>query len=139
MPNTTNRGYFYPSGTEAPNGPYALQTLADAVDADVEDIDTRLTDLTVAMPTAVQAGSGTIAIGAGVPSATLAVTFPTAFSAAPVVVANLTANVAGRASLLKLYPISITATGFTAKMQTSDNNDVGTSYTLGFNWVAVAP
>lgn len=139
MPNTPNRGYPYPGVSEVPDGPFAFQSGFEAVDTDVEEIDGRLTDLTDAMPTAVQAGSGSISIGAGVPSATLAVTFPTAFAAAPVVVANLTANVTGRASLLKLYPISITATGFSAKMQTSDNNDIGTSYNLGFNWVAVAP
>lgn len=139
MPNTANYGFFYPGVSEVPDGPYAFQTAMEGVDTALLGVDERLTSLDGRMPTALQAGSGSISIGAGVPSATLAVTFPTAFAAAPVVVANLTANVAGRASLLKLYPINITATGFTAKMQTSDNNDIGTSYNLGFNWVAVAP
>ena len=139
MPNTVNRGYPYPGVSQVPDIPYDMQQLTEAIDADVEDIDTRLVDLTAAMPAAIQAGSGTIAIGAGVPSATLAVTFPAAFAAAPVVVVTCTANVAGRASLLKLYANNTTASGFTLKMQTSDNQDIGTSFNIGFTWVAVAP
>lgn len=34
MPNTANRNYPYPAGTDAPNGPVQIQALANAVDAD---------------------------------------------------------------------------------------------------------
>lgn len=43
MADTLNRDYPYPGGSEAPNGPYSFQALADAVDADVQSIDVRLT------------------------------------------------------------------------------------------------
>jgi hypothetical protein len=42
MADTLNRDYPYPGGSEGPNGPYAFQALADAIDADVEAIDVRL-------------------------------------------------------------------------------------------------
>lgn len=42
MADTPNRAYPYPGGTGAPNGPFAFQSLADAVDADVEAVDIRL-------------------------------------------------------------------------------------------------
>lgn len=42
MPETT-RGYYYPTISEPPAGPFALEQLAEGVDADVQGIDTRLT------------------------------------------------------------------------------------------------
>jgi hypothetical protein len=37
----TPRGYFYPTIDEAPDGPYAFEQLAEAVDADVEEVDAK--------------------------------------------------------------------------------------------------
>lgn len=123
MPNTLTRPITYPAGGAAPNVPLVMQTMAESVQTQLLKI---------------KAGSGTISIGAGVASTTLAVTFPEGgFSAPPVVTVTNTANVAGRASLLNLYVNGITATGFTLKMQTSDNANIGTSFSIGFNYVAV--
>lgn len=36
MPTTPNREYPYPNGTDAGNVPYAMQQLAEAIDADVQ-------------------------------------------------------------------------------------------------------
>ena len=38
MGNTPNRAYPYPDASTPPDGPYAFQALADAVDGDVQDI-----------------------------------------------------------------------------------------------------
>ena len=38
MGNTTNRAYPFPDAASTPDGPYAFEQLADAVDADVQDI-----------------------------------------------------------------------------------------------------
>ena len=43
MADTPNRAYPYPGGTAAPNGPYAFQQLAEAVDADVQALEDSLT------------------------------------------------------------------------------------------------
>lgn len=38
MPSTLNRGYPYPDANDAPNGPLQMQLLAEAVDADVDEL-----------------------------------------------------------------------------------------------------
>ena len=45
MATTPNRDYFYPGIDDAPAGPFALETLADAVDLDMHDALTQLADL----------------------------------------------------------------------------------------------
>ena len=40
----TPRGYPYPGGGEAPDGPFAFQALADAVDADVDFLEARVAE-----------------------------------------------------------------------------------------------
>jgi hypothetical protein len=90
------------------------------------------------LPTRLQFGQDSIFIGAAVAVATLTVTFPTAFTVAPKVVASMVTATAGRASLLGIQVTATTTTNFTLRLYTSDNANTGTSYTITFNWIAVA-
>jgi hypothetical protein len=45
MATTANRDYFYPGVDDAPAGPFALESLAEAVDLDMNDALTQLADL----------------------------------------------------------------------------------------------
>lgn len=131
---TTPRGYAYPGVNDAPDGPYAVQALAEDVDADVQ----ARADHLARLPTRVQFGQDSIFIGAAVAVQTLTVTFPVAFAVAPKVVASLVTATSGRASLLNIQVTASTTTSFTARLYTSDNANTGTSYTIAFNWIAAA-
>lgn len=133
MPVTTNRNYRYPGAGVEPDVNGDIQRLGEDVDADMAATLAALAKL----PGRIQTGSATISIGSGVASATQVITFPVAFTAAPNVFLQSTANVAGRASLLSLYVNATTATQFTCKMQTADNANTGTSYAIAYNWIAV--
>jgi hypothetical protein len=134
MANTVNRIYPYPGVNDAPDGPYAVQRLAEAVDVDVKAQSDRLDKL----PVRLQVGQDSIFIGAAVAVQTQTITFPVAFATAPKVVASLVTATAGRASLLNIQVTASTTTGFTARLYTSDNANTGTSYTIAFNWIAAA-
>jgi hypothetical protein len=91
----------------------------------------------------VKSGKTTIRIGAGASSATKAVPFTgpggevTPFAAAPVVMVSLSSNIAGAASQLLVSAFSENTAGFTAKIQTNDNANIGTTYDITVNWTAV--
>ncbi|QOP64224.1 minor tail protein [Arthrobacter phage Yavru] len=131
MATTTKRVYRYPGQGVEPDAAGDIQKLAEDVDNDVA----KLFD---GLPDKIQAGDDSISIGAGVASVTKTILFPTAFATVPKVTVQNTANVAGRASLLGLYVNSKTVSGFTVKMQTADNANIGTSYAIAFDWIAVS-
>lgn len=103
-----------------------MQTQAESVEAALNT-----------MPYKIASGTGSISFGSGVASVTSTVSLPAGFTQAPAVTVTLGSNVAGRASLLLLSAYNPTTSGFTLKMQTSDNANIGTTYTLTFNWIAV--
>lgn len=127
MPTTLRFGITYPSGSTTPNVPLSMQTQAESVEA----------ALNTSFPYKIASGTATLSFGAGVAFITSNVALPAGFTQAPAVTVTLASNVAGRASLLLLSAYSATTTGFTMKMQTSDNANMGTTYSLTFNWTAV--
>jgi len=133
MTDTLNRGYPYPQPTADPDVPYWLQRLAEDVDTDVHPLAQQLARL----PYKVASGTSTISIGSAVASATLTVTLPAGFTATPAVTATMATATAGRASLLNIVVTNSTSTSFVVRLYTSDNANTGTSYTIGFNWIAV--
>lgn len=62
MATTPNRDYFYPTVDDAPAGPFALESLAEAVDLDMHDVLTTLADLALS-PRGVLAGGVTTTAG----------------------------------------------------------------------------
>jgi hypothetical protein len=122
MPTTLGDAIYYPPGNLPPNVPLQMQLAAESVQAALNKI---------------KSGSITIAMGAGVSVATQVVTFDEAYTVVPQVGVTMTSNVTGRASLLQFAAISKTVNGFTAKLQTSDNANIGTSYNITLDWIAV--
>ncbi|QIN94317.1 minor tail protein [Arthrobacter phage BlueFeather] len=123
MPETLGDAISYPAGGVAPNVPLVMQQSAESVQAAFNKF---------------KAGSVTIAMGAGVAFVNTTVTFPGGgFDSIPQVLLTLNANVAGRASLLQVYAINKTQTNFQIKLATSDNANIGTSYNISVDWLAV--
>lgn len=90
-------------------------------------------------PQLVQGRAVTVPIASGANSGSLAVTFPTPFTATPAV--SLTkAHVSGSASSLRrLMPVitNVTATGFTATVETVDGTGVGAAFNVACHYTAV--
>lgn len=127
MPSTLRFGIQYPAGSAVPNVPLSMQTQAESVESALNNN----------FPYKIASGTGTISIGSAVSFATLVVNLPAGFTATPAVTASMTTATAGRASLLNMVVTGSTATSFTVRIYTSDNANTGTSYTIGFNWIAV--
>lgn len=133
MGTTVNYAIPYPGVNDAPDGPFSFQAGAEATDAAIKGQSDRLDKL----PVKVATGSATLTFGAGVAFITSNVALPAGFTVAPIVTVTLGSNVAGRASLLLLSAYGATTSGFTIKMQTSDNANIGTSYNITFQWTAI--
>ena len=138
MPTTPNRGYPTPAGTVPPNGPLAFSELAGAVDTALQDLTDETTLSFDALPV-VQAGRPTVTVTSGTSSGSRAVTFPVAFETVPAVTLtiNETNGPASSARRLNAVAHSITATGFTATLQTVDGSNVGATFATPTSWVAV--
>lgn len=131
MGNTIGRGYPYPGVNDAPDGPYAIQQLAEALNTDML---ARLGDLG-RLPYKVTAGTATLAVGSTNTSVSSNVSFGTnTFDTPPLVLISSNTN-AVKASVYSAY--SATTTGFTAKVQTADGSTYGASFSLAFNWIAI--
>lgn len=134
---TTTRGYRYPGVNDAPDGPYSFQTGFEDIDADVAAVAAQVDGKIIAA--GVQSGTATVTVTTGTAAGALAITFPAAFSAAPAV--SLTkASVAGAASTMRrLLPVvsGVTATGFTANLETTDGTNVGATFAVAVHWTAV--
>lgn len=119
MPTTPTFGFHYASLTDAPNGPAQLQQLAT-------DLDTYLASLPL-----VQRGTATVHVTAANTYTTLAVLFPTAFSAAPSVVVSVL--VAGTGAITEFGYDSPAGSGF----------NIGVARTVAqdtvLSWIAVGP
>lgn len=92
------------------------------------------------VPTRIQSGSCTVSVTSGTAAGSLAVTFPTAFSSAPNSVVLTKASVSGSASTMRLLqPVAtgISATGFTANLETTTGANVGATFNVVCYWVAV--
>lgn len=111
---------------------------------------TKITNAQIS-PTSRQSGWGYVTFGSSSNSANIAVTFPTAFSAppkviacalgwktgaAPTAVSDFTSAYGGGTAQPVLHIINITATGFTVYQQTPSST-FGSSYG-GFTWIAEA-
>jgi hypothetical protein len=126
MPTTTRFGISYPAGSAAPNVPLSMQTQAESVEAALNTF-----------PYKIAAGSGTITMGAGVAFVLTTISLPAGFTAPPTVTVTMSTTTGGRASLLQLATVNPTTTTFQIRVYTSDNANVGTSYVIGFSWMAV--
>lgn len=89
----------------------------------------------------VQAQSITIPISSGATSGSLAVTFPTPFSSAPVVTMTKGTTSGSASSQRRLIPVvtGITATGFSAYIETTDGSGVGAAFNVVCHYVAALP
>jgi hypothetical protein len=96
-----------------------------------------VTQATGASPYRAHCGTTTFTLGAGVAGGTQAVTFPAAFNVAPIVVTSIATTVGSGASNLISHHTSVTTTGFSCQVQTSDNSAVGASYTIPVTWMAM--
>ena len=119
---TTPRGYPYPESTDPPDGAGQMQSLATAIDTDVQ---TRIDGLQV------QAGQENITILAGQQDAEAPVTFPEgSFPGTPVVV------VQGSNRGILSRSTDNTAAGFTAAIRARSGN-VESDSTEFVRWIAV--
>lgn len=83
-----------------------------------------------------QAGTATVGFTT-LSSTTVSVTFPIAFSAAPVVTVNIASQAAATAGWIA-RAVAVTATGFTLYLAATDGaTDTWTNVAVG--WVAVSP
>ena len=138
MPNTPNFGLPYPAGTVPPNGPLAFSELAGAVDTALQDITDDYTATFDALPK-VQGARINVTVNNGTNSGSAVITFPEPFAAAPAVTLTINEANGPASSGRRLTPIAhtITATGFTATLQTMDGSNVGTTFAMSCSWVAV--
>jgi hypothetical protein len=132
MANTPAQQIPYASPADAPDVPYWSKKQAERTDALVSNIYAALAKLPVQMVS----GSDSIAITTAQTSVTKTITLPAGFAVAPFVVLQNTSNFSGRGLLLNLYVNGTTKDQFTVKMATADGAQIGTSYTLVFNWQA---
>jgi len=87
-----------------------------------------------ALTSDVQRGRTSVTFGfaaAGEENVSASITFPTAFAAAPVVVASIEGIDAG------IVNISVTTTGFTITVRDDKGTDYTTSQTATVNWIAI--
>lgn len=141
MADTLNRGYPYPLPNSDPDVPYWAQRLAEDVDVDVKAVYDLLNPIAAkTIPAGTQSGVVTVTVNNATAAGAATVTFPTAFSAAPNAVMLTKATVSGAASTQRrLQPVvsGVTATGFTANLETADGTNVGATFAVSCHWVAV--
>lgn len=138
MPNTPNFGLPYPAGTVPPNGPLAFSELATATDTALQTLTEDYTAGFDGLPS-VQGARINVTVNNGTNSGSAVITFPQAFSVAPAVTLTINEANGPASSGRRLTPIAqlITATGFTATLQTMDGSNVGTTFAMSCSWVAV--
>jgi len=81
-------------------------------------------------------GKESITIATNSSFVTKFIKYPITYPVPPVPVISIASNVGGDASRLIVSGYTSTTTGFTAKLQTSDNVKVGVTYDISVNWVA---
>jgi hypothetical protein len=138
MAATPGRAWPYAGPNDAPDVPYWQQRLAEKGDAEATALDTRLDALETDTP---QSGNITVSVTTGTAAGAATVSFNPPFSAAPNVVLTK-ATVAGAASSMRrLQPVvsGITANGFTANLETADGTNVGATFAVAVQWIALRP
>jgi len=90
-----------------------------------------------ASPYMVHAGTATVSIGVGTGAATLAVTFPQAFTRAPIVAVNIAVATGNNSYKLEAHGYNKTPTGFTVDVRTIDGTGVAASYDIPVDWIAI--
>lgn len=117
MPSATTRGYEYAQpGDAIGDYPATSQDLAETIEAQLKRI---------------ESGQGTTTSFASGGGQDVAVTFGTAFTAAPKVIACIAAN-RNDPNLMYLTVKTVTTTGFTVRV----HNATGATIAIPFNWIA---
>lgn len=117
MPSATSRGYEYPvNGDPVGDGAGTVQALAETIDSQLK----RLESGTVT--------SGSLTTGTG---ADVAITFGTAFAAAPKVIACVATN-RNDPNAMSVTVKTVTTTGATLRV----HNTTGVTITISVNWIA---
>ncbi|WIF20480.1 minor tail protein [Arthrobacter phage Berka] len=136
MAQTPGKAWPYAGPNDVPDVPYWQQRLAEKGDAVQVALEGRLEPLELDRP---QAGAVTVSVTSGTAAGAVNVTFPQAFSAVPNVVLTK-ASVSGSASTMRrLQPVvsAITAAGFTANLETADGTNVGATFAVSCQWIAL--
>lgn len=128
--STPNYGWPFPTLGDPPNGPAAIQALAEAIDTTVaaQDASDGLSGLRL------QRG---YQVGSPNASGQFPVTFPSPFAGPPVLMVALGDDSTVVQSVAPVYS-TITASGFTVTCRRSDGS-VQTSGSFRVVWIAVGP
>ncbi|AYN55954.1 hypothetical protein QEX65_gp13 [Arthrobacter phage Noely] len=141
MGTTLKRGYRYPGQGAEPDVAGDVQKLAEDVSVDVDGVATDVAGLKAKrIPAGTQAGMVTVTVNNATAAGSVAVAFPAAFAAAPNGVVLTMGQVSGSASTMRRLQTrvtAVTATGFTANLETSDGSNVGATFAVPCHWVAV--
>jgi hypothetical protein len=136
MAATPGKAWPYAGPNDVPDVPYWQQLIAEKGDAVQVALEGRLTPLELDRP---QAGAVTVTVTNATAAGSAVVTFPQPFSAVPNVVLTK-AVVSGSASTQRrLQPVvsGITAAGFTANLETADGTNVGATFAVSCQWIAL--
>jgi hypothetical protein len=98
---------------------------------------TPITQVTGASPYMMHAGAVTVSVGVASASGTASVTFPTAFTQAPIITTNVSAATGNNSYKLLAHAYSVTTTGFTMDLRTIDGTGAAASYAIPVTWIAV--
>lgn len=92
------------------------------------------------LPEQIQGGVVTVTVTNATAAGAATVTFPTPFSGTPTSVQLTKATVSGSASTqrrLQTVVSGVSATGFTANLETSDGTNVGATFAVSCHWIAI--
>lgn len=132
VPNQTAR-----DALTAVDGDVLLRQDTGAIEAKLSGTWTPVTQTTGASPYRIHCGVVTISLTSAVAGNTVSVTFPQAFDVAPIVTTSIATTVGSGASKLISHHTSVTTTGFSCQLQTSDNSAVGAAYSIPVTWIAI--
>jgi hypothetical protein len=116
---------------------YSLPTLNTNFSTIADEVNKNVDGLGTPIASRIASGTTTLNLTSAQTNLTQVVTLPAGFTVAPIVVASININSAGRALMLSLMTYSISTTQFTVKLATSDGAAIGTSYAIIVNWVAI--
>jgi hypothetical protein len=96
-----------------------------------------VTQVQGASPYMFHAGTVNVTVPVGNGAGTASVTFPTAFTQAPIITVNINAVTGSNSYKLMAHAYGQTTTGFTMDLRTIDGTGVAATYTMTVHWIAI--
>jgi len=121
----------------AVNGMVVLRQDTGAIECYLSGAWVPVTQVQGASPYMMHAGAVTVTVPAGNGAGTASVTFPTAFTQAPIITVNINALTGNNSYKLEAHAYGQTTTGFTMDLRTIDGTGVAATYAIPVQWIAI--